>query len=51
MLKFGPHAQLASLIDNWGPYYIKEVNAVLDGTWQSIRPGPGWPRTTCWWRR
>ncbi len=34
MLKFGPHAQLASLIDNWGPYYIKEVKAALDGTWK-----------------
>ncbi|MGH6725155.1 MAG: BMP family ABC transporter substrate-binding protein [Pseudolabrys sp.] len=34
MLKFGPHAQLASLVDNWGPYYIKEVNAVLDGSWK-----------------
>ena len=35
MQSFGPHAQLASLIDNWGPYYIKEVNAVLDGTWKT----------------
>ena len=34
MSSFGPHAQLASLIDNWGPYYIKEVKAVLDGTWK-----------------
>jgi basic membrane protein A len=34
MLKFGPHAQLASLIDNWGPYYIMEVKAVLDGSWK-----------------
>ena len=35
MSSFGPKAQLASLIDNWGPYYIKEVNAVLDGTWKT----------------
>jgi basic membrane protein A len=35
MLKFGPHAQLASLVDNWGPYYIKEVTAALDGTWKT----------------
>ncbi len=35
MLKFGPHAQLASLVDNWGPYYIKEVKAVLDGSWKT----------------
>ena len=41
MLKFGPHAQLASLIDNWGPYYIKEVNAVLDGTWHEHQTWAG----------
>ena len=35
MTKFGPHAQLASLIDEWAPYYIKEVQAVLDGTWKT----------------
>jgi len=33
MSKFGPKAHLASLIDNWPPYYIKEVKAVLDGSW------------------
>ena len=33
MASFGPHAQLASLVDNWGPYYIKEVQAALDGKW------------------
>lgn len=35
MSKFGPKAHLASLIDNWGPYYIERVQAVLDGTWKS----------------
>jgi simple sugar transport system substrate-binding protein len=35
MSSFGPKAHLATLIDNWGPYYIKEVQAVLDGTWKS----------------
>jgi simple sugar transport system substrate-binding protein len=35
MIKFGPHAQLTSLTDNWGPYYIKEVKAQLGGTWKS----------------
>ena len=35
MSSFGPKAQLASLIDEWGPYYIKEVKAVLDGTWKN----------------
>jgi simple sugar transport system substrate-binding protein len=35
MIKFGPHAQLTALTDNWGPYYIKEVKAQLAGTWKS----------------
>ena len=35
MSSFGPHAQLAALVDNWGPYYIQEVKAVLDGTWKT----------------
>ena len=32
---FAPNAQLTATIDNWGPYYIKKVQAVLDGTWES----------------
>ena len=35
MSSFGPKAQLASLIDEWGPYYIKEVKAALDGSWKT----------------
>ena len=29
MIKFGPKAQLTSIVTNWGPYYR------LDGTWKS----------------
>ncbi len=32
---FGPKAQLTALVNNWGPYYIKRVQAVMDGTWKS----------------
>lgn len=32
-IKFAPKAQLTATIDNWGPYYIKKVGQVLDGTW------------------
>jgi simple sugar transport system substrate-binding protein len=45
MIKFGPNAQLTSIIDNWGPYYVARVKAVIDGTWDSqdtwdgIKPG------------
>tara|TARA_R110000744_G_scaffold100206_1_gene193175 strand:+ start:458 stop:1534 length:1077 start_codon:yes stop_codon:yes gene_type:complete len=32
---FAPKAQLTATIDNWGPYYIDRVGAVLDGTWKT----------------
>src|ERR1700710_380397 len=35
MIKFGPKAQLTSIMDNWGPYYIERVKAELDGKWKS----------------
>jgi len=34
-MKFAPKAQLTATIDNWSPYYIARVQAVLDGTWKS----------------
>jgi len=35
MIKFGPKAQLTSIMDNWAPYYIERVKAELDGKWAS----------------
>ncbi len=35
MIKFGPKAQLTSIIDNWGPYYVERAEAQLDGGWKS----------------
>jgi simple sugar transport system substrate-binding protein len=35
MVKFGPNAQLTSIIDDWAPYYIARVQAAMDGTWKS----------------
>ena len=35
MHAFGPRAQLTALIDDWAPYYIARVKAVMDGTWKS----------------
>jgi basic membrane protein A len=35
MIKFGPKAQLTSIMDNWAPYYIDRVKAELAGTWKS----------------
>ena len=34
-IKFAPKAQLTATIDNWGPYYIKKVGQVIDGTWET----------------
>ena len=36
MIEFGPETQLTSIIDNWGPYYIERVRAVMDGSWEQI---------------
>ncbi len=35
MLQFGPTARLSSIIDDWAPYYIDRVQAVMDGSWES----------------
>ncbi|MEI9410042.1 BMP family ABC transporter substrate-binding protein [Mesorhizobium sp. Cs1299R1N1] len=34
MIKFAPNAQLTSLTDEWGPYYISRVQAAIDGSWK-----------------
>lgn len=34
MTAYGPKAHLGSAVINWGPYYIKAVKDVMDGTWQ-----------------
>ena len=45
MTHFGPKVHMTSIIDNWAPYYIARVQAVMDGTWKSmdtwdgIKPG------------
>lgn len=39
MHKFAPKAQLFSSVNNWGPYYISQVQKVIDGTW-STGDGP-----------
>ncbi|SPF80010.1 BMP family ABC transporter substrate-binding protein [Pseudoprimorskyibacter insulae] len=35
MGEYGPLPRVSSIIDNWGPYYIDRVQAVIDGTWES----------------
>ena len=35
MIKFAPETQLTAIIDDWGPYYVERVQALIDGTWES----------------
>jgi simple sugar transport system substrate-binding protein len=35
MIRFGPAAQLTAIVNNWGPYYVERVQAVLDNKWTS----------------
>jgi len=45
MSEYGPKAHLTSMMFNWAPYYIRRIQAVLDGnwksedTWEGIGPG------------
>ena len=36
MSKFAPKAHLTAIIDNWGPYYVDRVKAVINGTWKEM---------------
>ena len=35
MNAFGPETQLTAIIDDWAPYYVERVKAIMDGTWES----------------
>lgn len=35
MIAFAPNAQYTAIVDDWAPYYVRRVQAVLDGTWAS----------------
>ena len=43
MAAFGPTPRVASIIDDWSPYYIKRVGAVIDGTWAQVDSWAGMP--------
>lgn len=34
MIKFAPKAQLTAPVNNWTPYYIARVQALLEGSWK-----------------
>ena len=35
MGEYAPFPRVSSIIDNWAPYYIDRVQAVMDGTWET----------------
>lgn len=35
MKSAGPNAVLTSVVNNWGPYYVRRIGELLDGTWKS----------------
>ncbi len=45
MAAYAPEPRISSIIDNWAPYYVARVAAVMDGTWESMDTwdgiGPG----------
>ena len=35
MAAYGPEAQLTASINSWGPYYVRRIMALLDGSWET----------------
>ena len=35
MINFAPNTQLTAIIDDWNPYVVARVKAVMDGTWKT----------------
>ena len=35
MGEYAPSPRVASIIDEWGPYYVKRVGQAIDGSWTS----------------
>ena len=36
MIDWGPNAQATGIMNDWGPYYVKRVQALKDGTWAQL---------------
>jgi simple sugar transport system substrate-binding protein len=41
MSEYGPKPRVSSIIDDWGPYYVQRVQAVMDGTWSKVETWDG----------
>ncbi len=41
MSQFADSSRISAIVDNWGPYYIERVQAVMDGTWEQAASWSG----------
>ena len=46
MKAFAPKAQLFSSVNNWGPYYISQIQALMDGSWTTGEGPDHWAGNT-----
>lgn len=46
MSEFAPNNHLASVVHNWGPYYAKRIQALLDNNWKSGSEWSGMAEST-----
>ncbi|KQT47464.1 ABC transporter substrate-binding protein [Aureimonas sp. Leaf454] len=35
MTSFAPNAHMTAIVDNWGPYYVEQIEKILAGTWKA----------------
>jgi simple sugar transport system substrate-binding protein len=43
MIQFAPAPRISSIIDNWGPYYVRRVGEAMEGTWAQSDTWEGMP--------
>ena len=43
MIQFAPEPRISSIIDNWGPYYVRRVGEAMEGTWEQSDTWEGMP--------
>ena len=46
MHEFAPNAQLFSSVNNWGPYYISQIEKAMDGSWTTGEGPNHWAGNT-----
>ena len=46
MKAFAPKAQLFSAVNNWGPYYIAQIESLMDGSWTTGEGPDHWAGNT-----